>query len=84
MVSTEILDCEGKFYGTMKQQWLRHGKPVAETKTALSDILMVQTRGANMESCAMCVSAGRWRAWNVARSATRATNRSLPRTMSMP
>jgi hypothetical protein len=50
MISTEILDCQRQFYGTLKQQWLRNGKSVAEKNTALADVSMIQTHGANLGS----------------------------------
>lgn len=43
MVSTEIMDCENKFYGTLKQTKKYKGKVVSEKSTPLAQVQMMQT-----------------------------------------
>ncbi len=50
LISTELLDCNRQFYGTLKQVRLRKGNPVSESSTRDADVLMTQTRGVNLGS----------------------------------
>lgn len=55
MISTEILDCERKVYGTLSQQWLLKGVQVSEKKTPLEDVTMSRPAKPNVDSklCAL-------------------------------
>ncbi len=48
LVSTEILDCKGNFFGTMKKVRRYKGKLVSEKSTAPSDVTMIQTTSPNI------------------------------------
>lgn len=50
LVSTELLDCERRYYGTIKQVKKFKGKIVAEKLTPDEDILMMQMGGVNLDS----------------------------------
>lgn len=50
MESTELLDCERRYYGTLKQVKKLKGKIVAEKIRADEDISMMQTSGVNLDS----------------------------------
>ena len=55
MISTEILDCERKVYGTLSQQWLLKGVQVSEKKTPVEDVTMSRPAKPNVDSklCAL-------------------------------
>jgi hypothetical protein len=50
MISTELLDCKNKFYGTIKQTKSFKNKLISEKTTLDSDILMMQLPGVNLGS----------------------------------
>lgn len=50
LISTELLDCQRQFYGTLKQVRRRNGSVVSETSTRDADVLMTQTSGVNLGS----------------------------------
>lgn len=47
-VATEILDCKGNFFGTMKEVSKYKGKVVSEKLTPASDVTMIQTTSPNI------------------------------------
>lgn len=55
MISTEILDCERKVYGTLSQQWLLKGVQVSEKKTPVDEVTMSRPVKPNVDSklCAL-------------------------------
>lgn len=50
LVSTEIMDCESKYYGTLRQIKKYKGKIVADRVTADKDVMMMEIRGDNNDS----------------------------------
>ena|GEM_PF-2227792 len=50
MVSTEIMDCPNKYYGTLKQTKKYKGKIVSEKVTAEGQVRMTQMNGSNIDS----------------------------------
>lgn len=50
LVSTEIMDCANKYYGTLRQIKKYKGKIVADRVTADKDVLMMEIRGDNNDS----------------------------------
>jgi hypothetical protein len=50
MISTEIMDCANKYYGTLQQTKKYKGKIVADRVTADKDVLMMETRSDNNDS----------------------------------
>lgn len=50
LVSTEILDCNANYFGTMKQVRKYKGKVVSETATPVADVTMMQISSPNIGS----------------------------------
>lgn len=50
LVSTELLDCERHYYGTLKQVRKRNGIVVSETVKRDAEVSMIQTGGVNLGS----------------------------------
>jgi hypothetical protein len=64
MISTEILDCERKVYGTLSQQWLLKGVQVSEEKNAAGrrdDVAAGQAERGQQGVRPACAQAGRSR-----------------------
>jgi len=50
LVSTELLDCERHYYGTLKQVRKRRGAVVSETVKPIANVSMIQMGGVNLGS----------------------------------
>lgn len=59
LVATEILDCTGNFFGTIKQIRRYKGKIVSQKLTAASDVTMIQTTMPNIGAKLCAASQGK-------------------------